>query len=200
MSATRSRCGSPRGSKVFFGLPFVHASEIGVASQTIEEKCPVPTTLPMRFPGRCFPARTSRTSSPRQVWPMSHHVLPPFLGGRDAAAGFEGFWSTYADNSRVEARGQPHTDAVHNKLVAGLERSGPEVHQIPWAEGASEVLGYDLAPAFGRCSGSSKNDRPDAIGRSVRGKASSTWRQSDGARECTRVLSGAQTTWSAVNS
>ena len=47
----------------------------------------------------------------------------------------------------VVARGQPYTDADPSNLIAGLERSGLEVHGVSWAEGASEVLGYDVAPS-----------------------------------------------------
>ena len=117
---------------------------------------------------------------------MSHHVLPPFLGGRDAAAGFEGFRLTYAHNSGVEARGQPYTDAELSNLVAGLERSGPEVHEVSWAEGALEVLGCDLALALGRCRRSSKKIAQ------MRSVARCVARP----REWTRVLSGEQSDWS----
>ena len=117
---------------------------------------------------------------------MSHHVLPPFLRGRDAAAGFEGFWLTNAHNSGVEAHGQPYTDAELSNLVAGLERSGPEVHEVSWAEGALEVLVYDLALALGRCSESSK------IIAQMRSVARCVARP----REWTRVLSGEQSDWS----
>ena len=130
----------------------------------------------------------------------SNHALPPILGGRDAAAGFEGFRLTYADNSGVEARGQPYTDADLINLVAGLERRGPEVHEVSLGGRRSGGAGIRPGARLEPLQRVLQENRPDAIGRPVHGQASSTWRQSGGAREWTRVLSGAQTPWSAVNS
>ena len=66
----------------------------------------------------------------------SNQALPPFLGvrGRDAAAGSEGFQETHADNSGVEACEEPDTDADLSNWVAGLERTGLEVHEVSWAK------------------------------------------------------------------
>ena len=85
-------------------------------------------------------------------------------------------WSN-ADDFWALARGANTTDVHLARLVASVKKTGLDVHDIPFASGYTDVLGYEVSPAKSYCSGTSERiARSRSVARTV------TSRQRNGGR------------------
>ena len=99
----------------------------------------------------------------------------------------------------VLARGADCTDVHLARLIAGVKKASLDVHDISLASGSADVSGYEVSPANSHCSGTRKSYSSCLFSRADGIFPPSHLRPRDGARQGSRVFSGAHQSWSSLN-
>ena len=128
----------------FFALPAVLASEVGHTGKTVDQKrlAPdsliflVPTTLPMCFSWVMFVCQdvtghcTLAGSADSPLFVYREHSISPLLGSKHGMRSAGLRWS-YADIFGVLARGASCTNVHLACLIASVQKTVLDVHDIP---------------------------------------------------------------------
>ena len=130
----------PGWLQAFFALLAVLASEVGYSGKTGNQKRlapdsltnPVPTTLPLGFSWAVFFCQDvtdhyTPVGADSPYFVCRDHSTPPLLGGKHGM-GSPGFRWSFADNLRVLARGANCTHVHLARLIAGVQKTGLDVH------------------------------------------------------------------------
>ena len=145
----------------YFGLPPVRASDLNLTGKTIDGKLlasadlvyPVPRTLPMGFSWAMFFCQHvgldlhRRAQLPRSLSWVADRAPPAIISDPE-----DGLLWNFADNFGNVCSTRPRANLMLGSVIDVAKQSGLLVHDIQWADGRGQNLGYDVRASSGSVS------------------------------------------------
>ena len=153
------RCACLDGCKRFLHSPLFSHPKLVTLEKTVNQErlaphswiFSVPTNTPFGFfVDDVLLSKMSRTTARSRGSVDSplcrDHSAPPLLGSKHGMGPRGVRWS-YADNFWVLARSQDCNNVHLARLIVGEQKAGLDVHDMSFASGSADVLGYEVSPA-----------------------------------------------------